>query len=889
MPPVVALVASALVYIGVGAATAAIAASIIVSVGISLISSAIGSLLKPKQSNLSERGDTLTFRAPTEAARVIYGQTRVGGPILLIGTTDNAGVPNAQLHMVIALAGHEVEEIGDVYFNGELVPLSASGAATGFYQGFVRVKKWLGGWDQTADPDLIAAFPGQVTEAHRFRGIACLYVRLTHDPNGKFAQGVPTVTALVKGRKVYDPRDVGQTIADPSTWKWSDNAVLCALDYIRGVPMRLMTTAIERPYGLGPQMTDDDIDLTNIGAEANVADELVTVIGGGTQRRYTMNGTVDTDVAPNEILAHMRAAMAGSIHVSGGQFQIECGYWRPPTLTLTDDDLAGPKRTQVRRQSVDLFSGVKGVYVGPLNNFQPADFPSVQDALAVAEDNGEERWADVEFPFTNTPAACQRLAWIMVQENRQQIVIDRRLKLSALATRVGDVVAVNDDKRGWSSKPFKITSWSLVTEAGDGGAPACMIDVTAVETASAIYDWDGSLERQVDAAPDTNLPDPRIVSPPGGPGISEANYVTRVGAGVKTRVTVSWAPAAAAFAVDYQLEYRQSGATAWTVLPKTSATLQVFDDFAAGRWDFRVRAINVFGASSAYAESLGLSVQGLSAPPAALSGLQVQAQGNQALLTWTQSVDADVTEGGSIEFRHSPAFTGATWDAATTIRQSVPGAEVSAVVPLKAGSYLVRAVDSTGNPSTISTVTSKQASQHGFTSLAGSPIAEDPGFSGTKTGCSVSGGRLSLSGAGLVDSIPDWDAVADFDIYGGLATEGSYTFATAFNFGAVTRARLTSIIDVSIVSTGDLIDSRTANIDDWDDFDGGVPGAGDAWVEFRQTDDNPSGSPTWTSWMRLDVAEIEAWGVQFRAQLRVDDAAYNIELITLGAKAERIT
>jgi hypothetical protein len=884
VPPVVAFVAAALTQIGIGAATAAAIATVVVNVAISVAVTAIGSLLRPRQSNLSQRGDTLTFRAPTEARRIIYGETRVGGPILFLASSNEGSIENVYLHMVIALAGHEVQEIGDIYFGEEIVPLDGSGNATGFYSGHVRVKKWLGSSDQTADVDLMAAFPSVVTAAHRFRGIAAIYLRLRADSEGKWPQGIPNISAKVKGRRVYDPRDVGHVINEPTTWTWTDNAALCALDYLRGVPMRLMTTDLKRIYGLGESVTDDDIDLTTISAEASVCDELVEKPGGSTEKRYAVNGVIDSDITPNDALASLRGAIAGDIFFAAGQWQIQAGYWRPPTTTFDENDLAGPISTQVRRSRRDIFNGVKGVYVSPLNSYQPADFPSVQDASAIAADNGDEIWLDVEYPLTNAPSACQRLAWIAIESNRQQIVTTRRFNLKALAVRAGDVIGITDTRRGWTDKAFKVIKYDFVFDAG-----AVMIEMVLAETASGIWNDDVTRLVSVDTAPDTSLADPRVVSPPGGPGLGEINYVTRVGAGVKTRVTVSWAASNTPFEVRYLLEYRASGETAWTILPQTTATLHVFDDFAAGRWDFRVRALNVFGGVSSYAESLGLSVVGLSAAPAALTTLQVQAQGNQAVLTWTQSTDLDVSEGGKIEFRHSPNTSGVTWDTSTTIRESVPGSEVSAVVPLKAGTYVVRPMDSSGNPGPIASVVSKQASQHGFTALSGSPITESSAFSGTKSGCAVSGGRLSLSGAGLFDAIPDFDAVADLDSYGGLATEGTYTFASAFNFGAVTRARLTSVIDVAIVSTGDTIDSRTANIDEWDDFDGSVPGAGNAWVEFRQTDDNPSGSPTWTDWMRLDVAEVEAWGVQLRAQLRVNDPAYNVEIITLQVKAEAIT
>ena len=48
------------------------------------------------------------------------------GPLVFVATS---GTNNRDLHMVFPLAGHEVEAIGEIFFNDEAVgPLDAGGA-----------------------------------------------------------------------------------------------------------------------------------------------------------------------------------------------------------------------------------------------------------------------------------------------------------------------------------------------------------------------------------------------------------------------------------------------------------------------------------------------------------------------------------------------------------------------------------------------------------------------------------------------------------------------------------------------------------------------------------------------------------------------------------------
>ena len=99
---------------------AQIASAVVKFVAYAAASMAVSKLLQKKppgfgDPSLSDR--TQMIRSPTSARAIVYGQTRTSGTLVYISTT---GTDNEYLHLVLAIAGHEVEEIGDVYFNEDL-------------------------------------------------------------------------------------------------------------------------------------------------------------------------------------------------------------------------------------------------------------------------------------------------------------------------------------------------------------------------------------------------------------------------------------------------------------------------------------------------------------------------------------------------------------------------------------------------------------------------------------------------------------------------------------------------------------------------------------------------------------------------------------------------
>ena len=309
-------------------------------------------------------------RSPISARNMVYGRCRVSGTIVYLSTT---GSKNEWLHIVVTLAAHEIEEIEEVYFNDELVPL-VSNTPTGFYNGVARVNKHLGVSGQTADTDLIndtaSLTDGKWTSDHKLSGIAYVYVRLTWDTE-KFPSGIPNISAVIKGKKVLDTRT--------STTAYSANPALCLRDYLT-----------DSAVGMGMDATE--IDVTAINAAANICDEDVEVkpitVPATYENRYECNGVIATSASPDENIGKLLSAMAGLIAYSGGKIVPYAGGYRIPTVTLTEKHFVGPLNIQTRTSARDRVNSVKGVYVSESNGWQVSDFPTISSTTYVDNENG---------------------------------------------------------------------------------------------------------------------------------------------------------------------------------------------------------------------------------------------------------------------------------------------------------------------------------------------------------------------------------------------------------------------------------------------------------------------------------------------------------------------
>jgi len=393
-----------------------------------------------------------------------------------------------------------------------------------------------------------------------------------------------------------------------------------------------------------------------------------------------------------------------------------------------------------------------------------------------------------------------------------------------------------------------------------------------------------------DPAPNTTLPATGPVAPPGAPEISEELYETRDGRGVAARAIMQWVRSPDAFVDHYQPEYKLADAAQWTRQPTTVGLRSDVNDISAGIYDFRLCAVDTLGRRSNFSQTRA-TISGLSVAPAAPTGLSIQAGGGTARIKLDAPPELDVRRGGRILVRFCHEDVTPAWESAFSIGdpRGWPGDSTQIDVPLKPGTYLLKTEDSTGHESVAwAEIETKQASILAFTSLA--TVTEDSAFAGVHSGTAAVDGFLTLGGTGMFDDIPDFDAVADLDGYGGIATTGTYTFTTGTDLGSVSNVRITGRLEGAINNLLELIDDRTGNVDDWLDWDGASFGgsSADAWIECRHTDDDPAGAPVWSAWKRLDAAEFAARAFQYRALLSTTDVAYRPEVGVLRVTVEEV-
>jgi hypothetical protein len=622
-------------------------AAVVQFVAITAASMGANKLLSPKQPSFSDASlsdRTQMIRSPIAARQIIYGQTKVSGVMVYISTT---GTKNEYLHLVIALAGHEVEEIGDVYFNDELALTGAGSSASGRFTGYAEIYKKLGASTQTAETNLISATSaltnGKWTAAHRLRGIAYVYVRLLWSEQ-IWVGGIPNISAIVKGKKVYDPRTLGTA--------YSANSALCLRDYL-----------MDATYGLG--MDSSEIDNTAFNAAANVCDEQVEVkpvtYPATNENRYETNGVIFASSSPDENIGKLLTAMGGLIAYSAGSIVPYAAGYRIPTITLDESDFVGPVNIQTKVSSRDRVNSVKGVFVSSKSEWQPTDFPSQSSTTYVSQDNSVKFWRDVALPMTTSSSAAQRIARIELFRARQEITLGARFRLDAMQLRAGDTVMITNSKFGWSSKVFEVLGWTFVAS---GEPPQLAIEMTLKETASSVYDWSTSDEIVVDTTPTTTLPNPFSVAAPTALALTADGTTQLVQADGTAipRIQVSWSAPANEFVQAggvVVIEYKQSTATTYLTWSKVGGdqTLDfISSDVKIGlTYNVRIFGESYFQVATSYLTASVLVAKDTTAPATPTSLTASVGTGKAVSLDWADNTEADFSEYGI--YRKTTAVT----------------------------------------------------------------------------------------------------------------------------------------------------------------------------------------------------------------------------------------
>ena len=803
-----------------------------------------------------DQGYLITQRGSTLPHQVIYGKIRIASGIVFQGTTDN----NKYLHTVLAFAGHEIEEFETIYFNDEVLTLSGNNVtAPAKYAGKVKIVKKLGTTTQTAvtSSDLGGlAPPSQWTTDCKLLATAYLYVRLEFDAD-VFPNGFPEITAIIKGKKVYDPRT--------STTAWSDNPALCMRDYLTSG--KEGTNATLYNYGLSEDIESVDDDLVTIAA--NACDYLnYPTLSGGT--RFSLNGAFTTNTTPYDSIINLSTSMDGLLWYAQGKWRMKPAYYTSPVLDLNEDDLRSGIQISTRHSRRENFNVVKGTFRGPKSDYQPSDFPQVPvlnsatyDAL-LAADGGQESVIDLELPFTDDPDAARRLALITLERNRQQLTVQATFGMRAFQVQVGDIIRLTNTRLGFDNKEFEVVTWDF----GIRDEYDILTSMTLREISESVFDEvsDGAVYE----SDNTTLPSPFDVPPVAVALTQEYRIINEH----VTNVLVVNVSATAFERVDYvEVEFKKSTDTDYSVLGTGDlGRFEILDietplAGAAGTivYDVRARAINAFGVKGEFTDAQK-TVEADTTGPSAPATFEKQLSGGTLFFSWTASTDFDLSY---YRLWHSSSTTATFTDGSPqVIINKVARPATSVAYPALSGTFFIEPYDKSGNEGTVASVVVLPSE---LPELGTSQTdTENPSFAGSKTNVAVATGpdpdELRLSSFATAPS------TGTYEFTGYLDTGSTRTVRVSTN---LTSTRHHANASGGLVNWDDIPnnwDTWPNNWDDWSDEDQPY-GDFSTTIYVAATNDDPAGSPTWGSFV---VAAGELTGRAFKFKAELDSTNNNV-------------
>lgn len=535
------------------------------------------------------------YSGTVESRRIIYGKIKASGmnviPPLATGAT------NQYLHQVLAIAAHECNSLGQIYFNEDTVgtigaisgTLDDGKVSTGTYANKAWIRRYAGTDSQTVDYILTSAVSTQWTANHRGRGIAYIAVQFEFDQT-VYKNGKPEVTCLVEGKKVYDPRlDSTQTtipgsgtqrVNDSTTWTYSTNPALCLIDYI-----------LSTRFGLGEDSSR--IDWDSVADAADICDENVSIPGATTQKRYTCNVVLTTGDTFETNIGILASAMNGACFYSGGKWRIHAGAWSASQFSLSEADLIdGGIDVQTAYPFNDRWNSVRGSFIDASRNYQLVEFEPVTNSTYVTAD-GQQLWRDIQMAACVNQYEAQRNAILISRRSRNGTSIVMRCGMSAWKVRPFETGTVTIAELGWSSKTMRCESWRFDAQG--------FVELVLREEAST--DWSDPATTDYTVPGAVTAPTPSAYTPSAPTALTAQ--------GLTGSISFSWtAPAVVPIGSRYQLfEYTSStpfasatkiweGATTAVFITKADTTVRYY-------W---VRLISADGvASSTNPASTGLS------------------------------------------------------------------------------------------------------------------------------------------------------------------------------------------------------------------------------------------------------------------------------------------
>jgi hypothetical protein len=486
--------------------------------GLTLLGALAGKLVDIPDVAQTAVSNLVTVRGTLEHQRIIYGEVLTSGPLWYMNT---AGTHGQSLYHAVMVAGHEIEDMTDMWLDEHVIPNDAIDWAgngsvdSGDFRGnlaentTVYFEKHLGGFNQDASSFLQTGF-AEVTSQHQGRGIAYFVARTDYFENQTqvWSAGAPkNFRALVKGKKVYNPNsDDTQAwgtgphrLTNSLTWEYSNNPALCWADYM-----------IDSKLGLG-----EDSSRINYAYVASVAavcsDHVWTPVDSAA--RFTCNGILNAGTGHRGNLAAILSAGNMTMALVQGQWKLRGWEYETPTLQFTDDDLRGDIQISLSVEESKRYNTMRGTFVDKNRKWTAQQFPVFTSSEYVSRDNDETLFKDLQLPMTTDVYEAQRLAVGVLEQSDLQRTIIYPSNFKTLPVEIGGTIMLSNTKMGWDQDTFRVTNYALNDMAG--------IDLVLQEDNEAAYTDVGTAEYIVSSQGSYTRGDPGV-PPPSSAWVSDS-------------------------------------------------------------------------------------------------------------------------------------------------------------------------------------------------------------------------------------------------------------------------------------------------------------------------------------------------------------------------------
>ena len=660
---------------------------------------------------------------------LVLGRVRKGGTIIF---RDSAGATKNVFTMIIALAGHEIDAVEQIYFNDVAVSIDSSGRITSspYLQISLRTHSWmgvhpesslpdvvpgsyfvyetdvsdgmrsmitvwtqyiysyyafvgihLGSPDQVADPSTMSLFPGLWTASHRLRGVAYLVCTFYYNED-IFPSGLPVVTARIRGARCYDPRN--------GTTAWTMNPAL----HVRHV--------LTHPY-FGKRTSLTAAEDARISAAANACATSYTPIGGSAGPLYYSSIVFPFGTPAVDCFDDLVQACCGLWADAGGEFFLKAGVYTAPVLSFDEDDLATTVRSADGRvESLPVIINTHKPRADKLNvivpriwnagqDYKQVSLSPVKNTGAIAED-GKELAQDIEMSAVPTASLAVVVAQFILKDMGDPLMATIHFKLRAYRVELFENIELSIARYGWVDKLFMVMG-KITTADGN-------IQLTLKETSPELTN--PAAAANVDGyADNSNLVSPWLIDSLGEITADSSEdwlYVTPDG-NVVTRVYVTWPEITdgrilQSGYVDISWSYGSDPLFFTTVTVAGDSPGAFIQGPKEGQTIVIIGRTRTALTTSGWSRGYYHTVVGKTSPPDTVASASVIVSDGSVVLSWAPVSNVDLA---GYEARTVDSGWG-------TAGQVFKGNALSTPVSVHNNTWYVRAYDSSGNYSIASAV-----------------------------------------------------------------------------------------------------------------------------------------------------------------------------------------